>query len=402
MRKRNVILFVVFLAVAVLIVVGFILSLSFGWIPGLGSRQGTPFNPLPELEIQVVYATEEGQWMQDAARRFNEEGHVLNSQRIVVELIPMDSVEALAQIRDGKLQPTAWSPASMLWVNTLNNEWLAAHATDLVMRVGQYQATPLVLSPMVFVMWEDRAQVYVRYFQEEPDWETIQRAVSAPEGWKSLGGDPNWGFVKFGQTDPVYSNSGLVAASLATYSYYEKQRGLSPQEITHAEYQAWITPLWRSVVGGYDRTSADLMANMIRYGPSTYDVIMVYENLAASQLKNAEGRWGSNLRIYYPRYNLWNDHPFCVLLADWSSADQKDAALEFQKYLLGEEVQRQALHYGFRPANVDVAIVNDDPENLFNRHQDLGLLVKIPRINLVEVPSAETLNALEGLFLRQR
>lgn len=402
MRKRNTILFVVFLAIAVLIVGGFVLSLTLGWIPGLGSRQGTPFNPLPELKIQVVYATEEGQWIQSAAGRFNEEGHTLNSQRIVVELIPMDSVEALNQISDGKLQPTAWSPASMLWVNALNDAWLAAHSTDLVMRVGQYQATPLVLSPMVFVMWEDRAQVFIRHFGNEPDWDTIQRAVAAREGWKSLGGDPNWGFVKFGQTDPVYSNSGLVAVSLASYHYYGKTRGLAPADITAADYQDWIAPLWRSVVGGYDRTSADLMANMIRYGPSTYDIIMVYENLAASQLKNAEGRWGSNLRIYYPHYNLWNDHPYCVLLADWSTADQKDAALEFQKYLLSEKVQREALHYGFRPANVDVPIINDDPENLFNKYPDLGLQVKIPRINLVEVPSAETISALQVLFLRQR
>jgi len=391
MRKRNLILFVLLIVLAIAILVGTLLGV-------LRRRHGTPFNPLPELKIQVVYATEEGEWMRAVAERFNQEEHVLNGQRIVVELSPMDSGEALIQITKGTIQPTAWSPASMLWVNTLNDLWRTDHGTDLIMRVGQYQATPVALSLMVFVMWEDRAQVFTRHVGGEPDWSSIQQAVVAAEGWKTLGGDPNWGHVKFGQTDPVLSNSGLVAATLATYDHLGKTRGLTTADIMDSGYRTWIYSLWSSVVGGYDRTSADLMNHMILYGPSTYDIIMVYENLAASQLKNARGRWASDLHIYYPQLNLWNDHPFCVLLADWSSADQKDAALAFQKFLLGEEIQRQALHYGFRPANVDVPVINDDPENPFNQYQDLGLLVKIPRINLVEVPSAEVIRELQTMF----
>lgn len=394
MRKRNVILFVVFLLAAIGVVVGVYLGV-------VRRQQGTFLNPLPELKVQVVYATEEGEWLKPAAERFNQEEHVVNSQRIVVELIPMDSGEALIQIKDGKLTPTAWSPASMLWVNALNDEWQVQHATDLVMRVGQYQATPLVLSPMVFVMWQDRADVFRAHFGGvEPDWGTIREAVVAAEGWKTLGGDPDWGFFKFGQADPIYSNSGLVAITLATYDHYARPRGLTPEYITSTDYKKWIEPLWLSIVGSYDRTSADLMQNMLRYGPSTYDVIMVYENLVASYMKNASGRWGDDLQVFYPHYNLWNDHPFCVLLADWTSADQKDAALEFQQYLLSEPVQREALRYGFRPANVDVPVVNEDPENPFNKYQAQGLEIQIPRINLVEVPSAEVIREMQVLFQR--
>jgi len=396
MRKRNLILFVLLIVLAVGILAGTLFGV-------LKRRQGTPFNPLPELKIEVVYATEEGAWLRAAVERFNQEKHVLNGQRVVVEITPMDSGEALTQIKDGRIHPTAWSPASMLWVNALNDVWRAEHATDLVMRVGQYQATPLVLSPMVFVMWKDRADVFTSFFPgREVDWDTIQEAVAAAEGWKTLRGDPNWGHVKFGQTDPILSNSGLVAATLATYDYLDKTRGLTTADIMDSDYRKWMSSLWGSVVGGYDRTSADLMNHMILYGPSTYDVIMVYENLAASQLKNARGRWASDLYISYPRLNLWNDHPFCVLLADWSSADQKDAALQFQRFLLGEESQQQALHYGFRPANVDVPVINDDPENPFNQYQDLGLQVKIPRINLVEVPSAEVILELQVFFNQQQ
>jgi hypothetical protein len=393
-RRRNLVIFVLFLVVAVVVVAG----VYFGYIR---RQRGNILNPPPDLKIQVVYATEEGEWIRAAAERFNQETHIINQQRIVVELVGLDSGDALIQIRDGQLQPTAWSPASMLWVNLLNAEWRTVHGTDLVMRVGQYQATPLVLSPMVFVMWEDRAQVFVPTLGQ-PDWDTVQQAVTAAEGWKSLGGDANWGYVKFGQTDPVFSNSGLTAVALASYDFHDKTRNLGVDDIVDGQYQAWILPLWRSVVGGYDRTSADLMKNMLLYGPSTYDVIMVYENLVAAQMKNAPGRWGSQLRVFYPQLNLWNDHPFSVLLAEWSSADQKDAALEFQRFLLSEEIQQEALRFGFRPANVDVPVINSDPENPFNQHQEQGLQVQIPRINLVEVPSGEVIRELQTMFNRQR
>ncbi len=393
MRRRNLILFIVFLLAAIAVAVGIYL--------GVVRPQAVTFlNPLPELKIQVVYATEEGAWLRAAADQFNQEERALNGQRIVVELIPMDSGEALIQIKNGTITPTAWSPASMLWVNALNSEWETSHATDLVMRVGQYQATPLVLSPMVFVMWQDRAEVFTSSLGD-PDWDTIQQAVADPQGWQGLGGNPNWGLVKFGQTDPVYSNSGLVAVSLATYDYFDKTRGLRVEDLASSDYNAWMHSLWRGIVGEYDRTSADLMNHMILYGPSTYDVIMVYENLVAAQMKNAPGRWGNTLQVFYPRLNLWNDHPYCVLLADWSTADQKDAALEFQKYLLTEPVQRQALHHGFRPANVDVPVINDDPENPFNLHREQGLQVNIERINLVEVPSGDVIRELQLRFKQQ-
>ncbi len=392
MRRRNLIIFGLFLAVTVVIVIG----VYFGLIR---RRQGGLLTPLPELRIQIVHATDEGDWISSAAERFNAEKHVLNGQQIVVELIGLDSVEAYLDIKEGRLRPTAWSPASSFWANLLNADWSVEHGTDLVMYVGQYQATPLVLSPMVFVMWQDRAQVFESSLGT-PDWDTIQQAVSLPNGWSDLGGDPNWGLVKFGLADPLYSNAGMSALALATYHFYGKTRGLTVGDITTDEYTQWVEPLWASTVGGYERASSDLMKNMVLYGPSTYDVIMVYENLVAAQMKNAPGRWGSELRVYYPELNLWNDHPFCILMGEWSSADQKDAALEFQRFLLSEEMQQEALRQGFRPANVDVPVINEDPENPFNRHQAQGLEVQIPRINLVEVPSAEVIKALQLKFQR--
>jgi hypothetical protein len=47
-------------------------------------------------------------------------------------------------------------------------------------------------------------------------------------------------------------------------------------------------------------------------------------------------------------------------------------------------------------------VINDDPENPFNRYQQQGLQVRIPRINLVEPPSAEVVHELQRLFQQQQ
>jgi hypothetical protein len=61
------------------------------------------------------------------------------------------------------------------------------------------------------------------------------------------------------------------------------------------------------------------MVDMIRFGPSKYDIAVVYENLVIEQIANAQGRWG-NLCVYHPKVTLWSDHPAGILQADWVTA----------------------------------------------------------------------------------
>ncbi len=91
-----------------------------------------------------------------------------------------------------------------------------------------------------------------------------------------------------------------------------------------------------------------MMRDMVLRGPSTFDGLLVYESVAIDYLKSAEGRWGE-LRVVYPKRNMWNDNPYYVLDVPWSSADQRKAAERFLDFLLSVPVQQRSLEHGFRP-----------------------------------------------------
>src|SRR5262249_9638300 len=158
-----------------------------------------------------------------------------------------------------------------------------------------------------------------------------------------IGGKPEWGFVKLGHTDPTRSNSGLQALLLATLEFYGKRSGLTVGDLLEPGYQTWVKELEKGVTR-FETSTGTFMTDMVRFGPSKYDVAVVYENLAISQLANAQGRWG-NLKVYYPALTLWSDHPAALLQGDWVTPEQKDAARRFLTYLRSRPVQERALSF---------------------------------------------------------
>jgi ABC-type sulfate transport system substrate-binding protein len=116
-------------------------------------------------------------------------------------------------------------------------------------------------------------------------------------------------------------------------------------------------------------STGNQMKDMVRKGPSTYDCIFAYENVAIDYLKNAEGRWDA-LRVVYPHHNMWNDNPYYILDVPWSGKDQRKAAEAFLAYLMSDSVQKEALAHGFRPGNTAIPIrdVADSPFVLYEKN----------------------------------
>jgi hypothetical protein len=79
-----------------------------------------------------------------------------------------------------------------------------------------------------------------------------------------------------------------------------------------------------------------------------------------------------------------------------TSALEKNAALEFEKYMLSEEVQREALAYGLRPANP--AVVVTEGSSLFSQWADQGVLGVVPRTTAMRYPGRDVLQALLRWF----
>ncbi|MEO8284820.1 MAG: substrate-binding domain-containing protein [Chloroflexota bacterium] len=389
MRRRNLIIFVLFLLVAGGVVAS---QYIFKW------SGGSFLNPPPPLPISILYSSELRAWLQPAVDNFNREKHKVGDQAVEVTIESLDDGQAMRSILNGSRSPTAWIPASTIWVNLLNGQWRANHQSDLLLRSGEYGTTPMVLTPMVFVMFAERGDTFTK--SKSVDWREIESAVVDPKGWAALGGPDDWGRVKYSQTKPANSNAGLLAAALATYTYFNKTGGLTSNDLDNPDYQAWIDGLASGLVDDTPPTAQQQMDDVLRFGPSKYDVVSIYESLVAQQIKNAPGRFGTELKVYYPRLNIWSDYPFSILVGENSSAEEKDAALLFERYLYSEPLQQQALNTGFRPANPDVPLLTNDPNNPFNRYKDAGLTIRIPRTVIADTPQGDVLNRLMTILDR--
>lgn len=369
-----------------LIAVGVILYAAVGRAPrgnaasssgGPGGDPRTRADPAgAAVEIAFEYSTEKRDWLEAAVARF-QTAH----PEIRVKLIGKGSLDAANAILDGTDRPVLWSPADSLVANLLASDWQTKNQSALFPTTGDAAPQPLVLTPMVFVVWEERARVLVdpaaagSNAAAQLTWKTIRKAVTSPTGWAGIGGKPGWGFVTLGQTDPGKSNSGLQALALMAYEHFHITSGLTVEHLLDPKFQDFVKDIERGVQR-FEPSTGTFMTDMIRFGPSRYDIAVVYESLAVSQLTNAEGRWGS-LHIYYPSVTIWSDHPVVRLDAPWVSADQARAGEQLIAFLRSKEIQSTAVQFGFRPADTSVSMKTTG-DNPFTRAQPYGLSLELP------------------------
>jgi ABC-type sulfate transport system substrate-binding protein len=163
-----------------------------------------------------------------------------------------------------------------------------------------------------------------------------------------------------------------------TFEYYGKSSGLRVSDLLDPNYQAFVASIERGV-SKFEASTGTFMTDMIRFGPSKYDIAVVYENLVIAQLENAQGRWG-DLRVYYPEITLWSDHPVALLQGDWVTDEQKRAARVFIAFLRSRPMQERALAYGFRPADPSVPIRTSDASNPYTRLAQYGVKMDVPPV----------------------
>jgi hypothetical protein len=344
-------------------------------------------------DITFLYSTEKRAWVESALADFQR-----THPGVRVRLVEKGSLEAARAILEGHEHPTVWSPADSAELRLLAADWAtdASHG-PLFATQGDAVPQPLVLTPLVFVGWEDRMAVLRKAGGGGAlSWRTLQRAVASDQGWPAVGGPPEWGFVKLGHTDPTKSNSGLQALLSATLEYLSRRAGVTQGDLLAPGYQAWLQGLERGVTR-FESSTGTFMTDLVRFGPSRYDLALVYESLAIQHLGQAEGRWG-RLHVDYPPVTLWSDHPAAVLQADWVTPEQREAALEWVAFLRSPEVQARALTFGFRPADPNVPLKTQDADNPFTRLSAQGIRVDVPPA--ADVPDASVLRTLLDLWTR--
>lgn len=397
--KSKIVILVLFVGAALAIFVfnrrgtnpGAALSTSASPEP-LPGPSAPPAPPREVTELPFVYSTEKKDWVEAAIAEFSS-----THPEIKVTPVGKGSLEASDGILDGSLKPVLWSPADSLVLKLFAGDWLTKNG-QAAFGEGDDAPEPVLLSPLVFVAWEDRARALESFGGGTITWKTIHKAVSSNQGWPTVKGKPEWGFVKLGHTDPTRSNSGMQALVLIALEYFGRNTGseLHVEDVLKPDFQKFLREL-ESGVTRFENSTGTFMTDMVRFGPSKYDLAVVYESSAISQLANAQGRWG-NLRVYYPKLTLWSDHPLAILRAPWVSDAQRAAARQFASFLHSGPVQERALRFGFRPAETSVPLKTADAQNPFARLAEFGVQTTVPSV--AEPPDAAVIRNLLSLWTR--
>ncbi len=389
--NRTRIIFFVIIGLAVVIVVGGLLWTQLGKDD---QETVSPTSGDETLEVGIVAALPVADWVQEAAREFNEQQHTLEGHPIHVNVTPMDGLVAKGRYEQDEMDPlpTAWIPDSRYLVELVNAVYKERLGRDVFLTDGEYRARPLATSLLTWGIYESRAGVLEGRYGDI-SWQTIHDAAIVPGGWGEIGGENDWGYFKLAIPSPRKNVSGLQAMVAAAGEYYGKTN-IGVEDVTDPEFQAWLGEIMSSMsdLSGGTYTAADLAL----FGYTTGDAGLLMESDLLVNMLGLQTRWAEPMRIVYPEYVTWFDFPFSVWMGPETSALEKNAALEFQQYLLTENVQEKALAYGLRPANPSVPVSGDD--SLFVQWADQGVLGVVPRTTAMRYPDRDVLQALLRWF----
>lgn len=388
--NRTRIIFFAIIGLAVLIVIG-------GLIWSQLSQGPDPLVPETSdetLEVRVAAALPVAEWVQEAAHQFNAEQHTLEGRSIQVTVAPMDGLTAKNRYERDEMDPlpTAWIPDSRYLVELVNAAYKERLGRDVFLTDGEYRARPLTISLLAWGIYESRASVLESQYGAI-SWQAIHDAALAPGGWAEIGGQGDWGYFKLAISNPRKNISGLAAMVAAAGEYYDKT-SITVEDVTNPEFQAWLGEIMSSMsdLSGGTYTVADLAL----FGYTTGDAGQLLESDLLVNMQGIQSRWADPLRIVYPEYVTWFDFPFTVWMGPETSAAEKNAALEFEEYLLSEDVQKKALAYGLRPANSNVPVSGEG--SLFDQWASQGVLGVVPRTTAMRSPDRDVLQALLRWF----
>jgi len=337
------------------ILIGFLIfttvSLLFSRTGGGTGEGGMPSS----IEFEFLYTSEKQGWIEEVTPGFEQWFQERFGIPVHVKLIVGGTHETVDQILWESIKPTAWSPASSIWIPYINVKWreLPGHNQDVAV-----DWTPLVLSPVVMAGWKSFFQRYnVSGFRD-----LYRLAIGGVD-------------YKYGHPDPLLSNGGTMAVVLE----FAEAIGKRPENFTVEDFKnetakAFVRAIESRAVY-YGKSTGFFGAWAAENGPSAIDCFAVYENVVLDNSLKAQKKWNDSLLAVYPRDGtILSDHPFVILNAPWVGKWERFAAAQYLLYLLMGENQEKAQRHGFRPANPSVPLDKD----IFSEVNGVQYEIRVP------------------------
>lgn len=311
---------------------------------GAGSGGGSPTAAADNaVRVPFAYSPEKEQLLAPLIEAFNEDGAEVDGRPVFVEAQIVSSGEAQEQIGKQALRPVAWSPASSLWGTLLNFQADQEFVGD--------DNPSIVRTPLVIAMWEPLAET-LGWPEKEIGFDRILDLATSERGWAEYG-RPEYGAFKLGHTNPDFSTSGLSAVAAQYFAATGKREGLTVEDVEKPAVRKQIRDIQRSIVH-YGDTTLFFAEQMKKYGPAYASAVAMEEVTLLDFNRDRGGQ--PKLVAIYPREGTFDsDNPFIVLDAPWVTAEQKEGAQAFQRFLIERITPEVAAKAGFRPGDPDVA-----------------------------------------------
>jgi len=350
------------------ILIGFLIFSAISFLFPKGGPSGNGQNGISSnIQFTFLYTSEKQSWIEEVTPDFEQWFHARFNSTVHVRLLPSGSYDTVNTILWESEQPTAWSPASSIWIPYLNQKWKSLGHNEEVAE----DSTPLVLSPIVIAGWSSFLQQHnITNFRD-----LYQLAIDGIN-------------YKYGHPDPLLSNGGVTAVVLEFSEAFGKRP--SQFEVNDFNNQTALdfVRAIESKAVRYGKSTGFFGRWAAENGPLAIDCFTVYESVVIDNSQKAKNKWGDSLASVYPEGGtLLSDHPYVILDAPWVDNWQRFAATEFLFYLLQEQTQEKAQIYGFRPANPSVPL----NENIFNEQNGVEYEIRVPIFKPLSGEAMETL-----------
>lgn len=282
-------------------------------------------------------------------------------------------------------QPTIFQPSVSHWL-ALANEQSGRELFDMS------DVRPTALAPVVMAIWESRLQaIRDKVGYEDIGWQELLDVLNSPNGWCDYGVPNCRRTVYYGHTDPYISSTALSTLIAEFYAAARQQgftgRELGLDQVRDPQIQQGVRDIEQLIRHYSSRTTE--FKEYIAQGPNYLDFValeendLIFINRGLTDLKPPE-----QLVALYPKEGtFWHEHPFGIVNASWTTAEQRDAARVFADYVLTPPVQELIMSQGFRPANPDVTLgFPFTPEN--------GVTLEGPK-TVLDVPSSDVIVAIQ-------
>lgn len=334
-----------------------------------------------KVQISIASSITKTEWLNNAVAEFNEKSknesqYQVDGKRIEVEILlendPLsgsprhwNSPTQVTATLDGRIQPTILSPATVTWIEHLNEQWLARPENG-GRAISTQPAQSVLSTPVVIAMWEERARLLGCWpeVQSTCTWDRVRQLAIDPEGWGTYG-QGSWGKFKFGYAYVGESDVGTQTAALICMAGFGRTTGVVEADIRPDNECGDALRDVEKVIGHRGTSSPLILRAMLEGGPSFLDAVTTYEkNVIIFNQQNPNSPWGKLVAVYPHDGTVVADHVFAIMdNAPWVTVDQVEAAKKLEQYLLSPDQQNRLGDTGLRPTDGTV------PQNTLIREE---------------------------------